>query len=57
MIKLLIVAGLLATAYFWYRGQQLLVARRTAELEERDRQRRTEPVDVEAEIIDTRKRS
>ena len=52
MIKLLIVAGLLATIYFWYRGQVLLTARRTAELEEERRQRRRSPVDVEAEILD-----
>ena len=52
MIKLLIVAGILATVYFWYRGQRLLVERRDAELEERERHRRSQPIDVESEVIE-----
>ena len=51
MIKLLIVAAVLATAYYWYRGQKLLVERRNAELEERERARRGQIIDVEAEVL------
>ena len=56
MIKLLIVAGVLATVYFWYRGQKLLVQRRDAELEDEARARRRQPIDVEAEVINDRAR-
>ena len=56
MIKLLIVAGLLATVYFWYRGQKLLVERRDAELEDEARARRRSPIDIEAEVIDDKAR-
>lgn len=56
MIKLLIVAAILATVYFWYRGQKLLVERRDAELEEEARARRSKPIDVEAEVINDKAR-
>lgn len=56
MIKLLIVAGVLATVYFWYRGQKLLVERRDARVEDEERARRRSPIDVEAEVINDKAR-
>ena len=56
MIKLLLLAGILATVYFWYRGQKLLVQRRDAELEDEARARRRSPIDVEAEVINDKAR-
>lgn len=52
MLKLLIVAGILAAVYFWYRGQRLLTERRQAELDEDAQLRRRAPIDVEVEIIE-----
>ncbi len=56
MFKLLIVVGILATVYFWYRGQRLLTERRRAELEQEERLRHQPPIDVDAEIIESEAR-
>ncbi len=51
MLKLLLIVGVIAAAYYFYRAQELITARRQAELEQRERARRT-ITDVDAEIID-----
>ncbi len=57
MLKLLIVAGILATVYFWYRGQRLLTERRDAELDRDAQLRRQPPIDVDAEIIESQSKA
>ena len=51
MLKLLLLVGIVAAAYYVHRARELRAAQRLAELEARERAR-ANVVDVEAEVAD-----